>query len=102
MCAYYYNNKMKLPELKSLLILHNIRGGAHLNKPELIALLVAKGILVQDNSDNFAQKQRQEQQQKHGKEYRKEYQKEYRKKYWEEYRNKRKVGRVTQCSRVEV
>ena len=41
---------MKLPELKSLLILHNVKAGTYLNKLELIALLIAKGILTRDNS----------------------------------------------------
>jgi len=33
---------MKLPELKSLMKKHNIKGSSYLNKPELIALFMRK------------------------------------------------------------
>lgn len=42
---------MKLSELKKLIHDNNIRGISHLNKPELMAFLIEKGILSYDNCD---------------------------------------------------
>ena len=39
---------MKLPELKELMKLHKIRGSSVLNKPQLLELLVEKGVLGPD------------------------------------------------------
>ena len=39
---------MKLPELKELMKQHNIRGSSVLNKPEILELLVEKGVLGPD------------------------------------------------------
>ena|SRR6218665_243290 len=36
---------MKLQELRDLLKQQNIKGGSYLNKPELISLLIEKGVL---------------------------------------------------------
>ena len=80
MFTYISNKKMKLPELKSLLVQHNVKGGTHLNKPELIDLLVSKGILTPDYSEKVYRKKE-------------EYQKEYQKGYWKEYRK----GRKSKC-----
>lgn len=40
---------MKLPELKSLMREHNIKGSSCMNKPEIIALLADRGIISEDS-----------------------------------------------------
>ena len=78
---------MKLPELKSLLVQHNVKGYMHLKKPQLIALSLTKGILTRD----YPEKEALARQQK--KQHLKEHQKEYQKGYWEEYQKERKLKR---------
>jgi hypothetical protein len=40
---------MKLPELKSLMKEHKIKGSSHMNKPEIIAVLCDRGIICEDS-----------------------------------------------------
>src|SRR6218665_1976883 len=40
---------MKLPELKTLLVRNNIKGGTYLNKAELIKLLITNNIIIEGN-----------------------------------------------------
>jgi hypothetical protein len=40
---------MKLPELKSLMKEHKIKGSSHMNKPEIIAVLHDRGIIFEDS-----------------------------------------------------
>src|SRR5271165_2747847 len=40
---------MKLPELKSLMKEHAIKGSSHMNKPEIIAVLLDRGIICEDS-----------------------------------------------------
>jgi hypothetical protein len=66
---------MKLPELLKLAKDNKIRGAAQLNKPELIALLIEKGLIPDDVPSGKPKLSR----------------KEYQKEYWEGCRKKRKV-----------
>src|SRR6218665_3200431 len=40
---------MKLPELKTLLVRNNIKGGTYLNKAELIKLLITYNVIIEVN-----------------------------------------------------
>src|SRR5271157_1631202 len=40
---------MKLPELKSLMKENKLKGSSYMNKPEIIAVLLAKGIINEDS-----------------------------------------------------
>ena len=46
---------MKLPELKELMKQHNIHGGSYINKPELIARLIEKGVLTREDVESWKQ-----------------------------------------------
>jgi hypothetical protein len=43
------NKKMKLPELKSLMKENKITGSSHMNKPEIIAELLDRGVISEDS-----------------------------------------------------
>jgi len=101
---------MKLPELKTLLVRNNIKGGTYLNKAELIKLLITNNVIIEGNETHqpvmeickiseedvqhqvLKDKDRMEEvecRKRLEKERRKKYQKEYREKYWKEYRKER-------------
>src|SRR5579863_6141003 len=40
---------MKLPELKSLMKQHKLKGSSYMNKPEMIAVLLDRGIISEDS-----------------------------------------------------
>jgi hypothetical protein len=40
---------MKLPELKSLMKQHKVKGSSYMNKPEIIAALLDRGIISEDS-----------------------------------------------------
>src|SRR5271156_4003380 len=43
---------MKLPELKSLMKEHEIKGSWYMNKPDMIAVLLGRGIISEDSVKN--------------------------------------------------
>src|SRR6218665_1954414 len=45
----YSNINMKLPELKTLLVRNNIKGGTYLYKAELIKLLITNNVIIDGN-----------------------------------------------------
>lgn len=86
---------MKLPELQNLAKENKIRGFARLNKPELVELLIEKGLIPSDTHSgkmNFQGLSAQE--------YRKNYQKIYQKEYWKDRRTEGKVVDDGRCDRL--